>query len=170
MDLLYGSDRVESGRVNDPDRALPGDVGVRAFSERVDEGARADSGKGSGGGSVTGDWERVFEVRDKPVTRSDVQVFVSKVAKASVQKAGLLAIGEKQTSFHGEELEEWAEERGVMLSIYSDWSSFVHEAVFWSGAAGPIAISRAHARVHARLKELEVSAEAVDQWLHLGKL
>jgi SacI restriction endonuclease len=55
MDVYAGVERVESGRINDPSRKYPGDVCIRS-EEDEDE------------------WEKAFEVRDKPVTSHDVQI------------------------------------------------------------------------------------------------
>ncbi|MBV8882868.1 MAG: restriction endonuclease, SacI family, partial [Chroococcidiopsidaceae cyanobacterium CP_BM_RX_35] len=52
-DLFAGPERVETSRINDPDRHFPGDVGVRSDAEEYQ-------------------WERVLEVRDKSVTIADV--------------------------------------------------------------------------------------------------
>jgi hypothetical protein len=46
LGVFAGSERIVSDRINDPDRHLPGDVGIK----------RTDNPKL---------WEKVFEVRDK---------------------------------------------------------------------------------------------------------
>src|SRR6185436_8909390 len=59
LDLLAGPENVLTTRVNDPDRHLPGDVGVRM------PGSKAV-------------WQRVFEVRDKVVEPADLYHFAKK--------------------------------------------------------------------------------------------
>jgi hypothetical protein len=69
MDAVVGPDRVESGRVNDPSRKYPGDVCIHVSTE-------------------SDDWEKAFEVRDKHVSFSDVQVFAKKCADMGVREPG----------------------------------------------------------------------------------
>jgi len=66
VDVFAGPERVESGRINDPSRHYPGDVAVRA--ER-DQDA----------------WEKASEVRDKPVSRSELKIFGKKCADTGVR-------------------------------------------------------------------------------------
>ena len=77
MDLFATPSRVQTSRINDPDRHLPGDVGIR---------------------SVTNNevLEKVFEVRDKPVALSDIFIFASKVLEAKVQEAAVIAVSSQQ--------------------------------------------------------------------------
>jgi SacI restriction endonuclease len=69
LDVFAGPGRVESGRINDPSRRYPGDICVRS--------------------SMHHDvWEKAFEVRDKPVAVSDVQIFVKKVRRHGRARGG----------------------------------------------------------------------------------
>ena len=63
VDVFAGPGRVVAGRINDPDRHLPGDVGVRSVAEE-------DA------------WEKVIEVRDKRVAVSDLHAFAAKCLEA----------------------------------------------------------------------------------------
>ena len=72
MDTFAGPERVESGRVNDPSRRHPGDVCVRAVDADV--------------------WEKAFEIRDKPVSMSDVQIFGDKCVSMGAREAAVVAV------------------------------------------------------------------------------
>ena len=93
MDGFAGPERVESGRINDPSRRHPGDVCVRAA-----DGTEA--------------WEKAFEVRDKPVTLSDVQIFGNKCAAMGVHEAAVVAVADGQAPLDNARLSEWSAERG----------------------------------------------------------
>ena len=64
LSAVFGRELVESGRINDPDRHLPGDVGARQDPE--------------------GPCQLVFEVRDKPVSIGDLMLLVKKAALEGV--------------------------------------------------------------------------------------
>jgi len=146
MDAVYGSKRVEAGRINDPDRHLPGDVGIEA-REGVDE------------------WARVLEVRDKSVSRSDAIKAIQKAATEGVPLLAIVAIAEGQEELPELELIDWGRERGVELVIYEAWEPLVVDAFFWGpGDLGETVVSSLR-RVGERLKEVEASVESVEVWM-----
>jgi len=63
-------------------RKYPGDVCVRS---------REDATK----------WEKAFEVRDKPVTETDVRIFAKKCVNMGVREAGVLMASEKPNQLNG---------------------------------------------------------------------
>ena len=148
MDVFAGRDRVEAGRINDPDRHLPGDVGVRA---RDDANA----------------WERVIEVRDKPVSTSDAYAFAGKCLEAGVREAAILSIAGASDPTIAEAI-EWSARRGLTLTIFDGWSSFVSQALFWGEEPSPMAAAAVLARVQTRLIQVEASTDAVDEWSALA--
>ncbi len=137
MDMFAGSERVETSRINDPDRHLPGDVGVH----------RAD---GAG-------WERIFEVRDKPVSSADLYHFAQKAITAKVGVAALVAAAKRQQAIDEDAAKAWAEERGVSLTIFHGWPKFVDQVIFWSTSAPSTSSMLAIESIYARIIELEVS-------------
>jgi len=147
MDVFAGVDRVDARRINDPSRTIPADVNVR----------RADR-EG---------WERVFEVRDKPVSREDLYLLVNKCLGGHVDEAVMVAIAPSPSMSLLEEARAWAVERGVTLSVVGDWPTLVTQALHW----GPLpTLEGAFAlpgRVEQRLIELEVSEEALALWTTL---
>ena len=143
--MVAGPDRVEGGRVNDPSRRHPGDVCVRAVGP-------PDS------------WEKAIEVRDKPVTLADVQLFVSKCLAEGVGEA---AVADGQRALDLAHLAEWAAKRGIGVTVFVGWSEIVEQALFWAGEPKPEAARRVVRHVHDRLIEVEASPESVAFWAHL---
>jgi hypothetical protein len=150
MSLVVGSDRVAIRRVNDPDRNLPGDVGIRQLGVReVDR------------------WERVLEVRDKPVKREDLYLLATKAVGANVADAAIVAVAAAQPEIAIEEARRWAAERGVVLTVFLGWEAFIRQALFWSATPQTEAATALPGLIYERLVELEVSQEGVGQWLNL---
>ena len=148
MDAFAGPDRVVAGRVNDPSRRHPGDVCVYAPES-------------------AGRWDKALEVRDKPVTLSDVQIFANKCLATGVHEAALVAVAERQPPLDRSRLTEWAAELGIGVTVFVGWSEIVEQALFWAGDPKPEAARRAVRRVYERLVEVEATREAVDLWLCL---
>jgi len=149
MDLFAGPDRVVTSRINDPDRHLPGDVGVRSTNE-------------------PDKWERVFEVRDKLVPQSDVYHFASKALTDGVEEAGIVAVDEQQEDIPFDEPRAWALERGLALSLFRGWNDFVSQVVFWSEQPQRDATKIALSLIYERLIEVEVSEDGAKLWRQLS--
>ena len=143
MDNLAGRERVVVGRVNDPDREVPGDVSIRA------EG---------------GEWERVIEVRDKAVSRQDLYLFASKAASAGVGDAAMTAFSGEGAELPIEEAKHWASDRGVALMVILSWRQLIEQALHWASTPYMDGVQRLPEMVYSRLQDLEVSAEGVEQW------
>jgi hypothetical protein len=145
MDVFAGPQRVESGRINDPSRKYPGDVCVR--SQPAPE-----------------TWEKAIEVRDKPVSFADVQIFGKKCVDMTVREAALVMVHEQQERLDEAALTRWANGFGIGLTLFYGWNDFVDQALFWSGEPKPIAASRAVGFIHQRLVAVEASPAAVSLW------
>ena len=150
MDLFATPDRVVTNRINDPDRHLPGDVGVRSDN---------DPNK----------WERVFEVRDKPVSQSDVYLFANKSLTGAVEEAAIVAVAEQQDDMLFDKPKTWAFERGLSLSLFYGWHTFVQQALFWSEQPQTPAVRLALSLIYERLIEIEVSEEGMQSWLRYAR-
>jgi hypothetical protein len=148
MDLFAGSERVHVGRVNDPSRTVPGDVAVRA---------REDAAK----------WERVFEVRDKPVSREDLLLFVTRCRNAEIGEIAVVAVAASQEDIPLLEARSWAIERGMSLSVFRTWEDLVQQVLYWSPVAHMEALASLPAIICDRLIGLEVSSIGVSIWLAL---
>jgi hypothetical protein len=145
MDLYAGKQRVSTSRINDPDRYLPGDVGVHVAGS-------------------TDIWEKVFEVRDKGVEVSDLYHFAQKAMEHSVAEAAVIAVAANQTILDTQDAKKWAADRGVSLTYFSGWATFVRQVLFWAAVPSPIGIQTLPKDVFARLVELEVSPRGVALW------
>lgn len=148
FDVFAGPERVESGRINDPSRHYPGDVNVRS----ADDPAKI---------------EKSIEVRDKPVSAADVQLFGNKCVAMNVQEAAVLMVAEAQSALDISRLTEWAKERGLGLTLFYGWAEFIDQVLFWSEQPKPIGATAAIAFVRDRLISVEASPEAVETWQSL---
>ena len=79
--------RVESGRINDPSRKYPGDVCVRSEADIET-------------------WDSAFEVRDKPVAASDVQIFGKKCVDMRVREAAVVMVSDRQSPLDAAQLSQ----------------------------------------------------------------
>ena len=132
--------------MNDPSRSIPADVNVRVAS-------------GDG-------WERAFEVRDKAVSREDLYLFAKKCLDFGVPEAVVVAIAPIPGAFLKllDQTRRWAAERGVALTLFSDWQSLVEQALHWSATPALEAAAAVPGRIEQRLIEVEASEEAVQTW------
>jgi hypothetical protein len=147
MDVVAAPERVITGRVNDPDRKFPGDVGVLA---QIDPSS----------------WERVFEVRDKPIIDADLHFFGQKCAIASIGRGAIIAGAIDQEGFDPHEPLRLIEERmKVTVTVFFSWKEFVRSTLFWLGSPDPTLPSKAAEAIYKRLVAIEVSEEGAAVWL-----
>lgn len=145
LDLYAVKERVMTTRINDPDRHLPGDVGVHvAGSTEV--------------------WEKVFEVRDKKVEVADLYHFAQKAMEHSVAEAAVVAVAANQSLLDTHDVKKWAAERGVSMTYFSGWDPFIRQALFWAVVPSPVGVQTVPSHVLARLIELEASEQGVALW------
>ena len=142
----FGSGRVVTKGLNDPDRDLRGDVGVLSQSALVR-------------------WDIVVEVRDKPVTTSDVRIFAEKALEAGAPRAAMIAVAHGQTgslSIAGEV--SLASGLGLLLHYISSWDSFISQILFWNAASIADLLEGANAAIRKQLIALGASVETVARW------
>lgn len=144
MDVLAGVDRVESGRINDPSRKYPGDVCIRS-----------NDGE---------EWEKSFEVRDKPVAAADVQIFANKCITMGVREAAVVMVATGQATLSAETLSAWAAARGMSLTLFHGWDGIVEQTLFWADVPKLDGARTAVTFIRERLQAVEASAEAVALW------
>jgi hypothetical protein len=152
LDVFVGDGRVESGRVNDPSRHYPGDVCI--LSDGDDEVVH---------------WEKSFEVRDKPVSASDVTVFCAKCAHTGVREASVLMVSQNQAPLDDLDLMRQAARTGVGLTLFYGWDQFVSQVLFWAPTPKIMGVIEAVDRIEARLVSVEASPEAVGLWHSLTR-
>lgn len=143
VDVFAGADRVLSGRINDPSRKFPGDVCVT---------------------SLDGAWEKAFEVRDKPVSVSDVLVFARKCVALNVREAAVVMVTSAQTPI---DAGIWAGKQGIGLTLFYGWEALAKQCFFWSKMPTPDAAREAAGRIHDRLIEVEAQAATIAEWNEL---
>lgn len=148
LDLFSGSDRVLSGRINDPDWHLPGDVGIKN---------RENSNL----------WEKVFEVRDKVVSDEDAYLFIQKSIENDIKEVAVVCVHSAQNEFNTEETRIWAKERGVSITFFFGWFDFISQIVFWAEKPQIEALKEAHKLIYDRLIGIEASEEAVSTWTNI---
>jgi hypothetical protein len=144
LDLLYGQERIIAKRINDPNRNMPGDIGVM---EKNDTRAV----------------ERVFEVKDKPINSKDIEIFVDSVLRSSLSKAGMLAVSYYQDPLDIESSVRWAQLRQIRLRVFIGWEQIAKEALFWSEGPG-LSIGAALKAIESRIVFYEVSDEGKQKW------
>ena len=148
LDVFATPARVESGRINDPSRKYPGDVCVRS---------EADAEV----------WEKAFEVKDKPVTVSDVQIFGKKCVDMHVREAAIVMVNDRQSSLDAAQLAQWAAGFGLGLTLYRGWPEFVEQVLFWSALPKFIGANEAVVFIHQRLVAVEAAPRSVALWNEL---
>ncbi len=148
MDVFAGTDRVDSGRVNDPSRKYPGDVCVRSAADPAII-------------------EKAIEVRDKPVSVSDVHIFAKKCIDMAVQEVALVMVSDRQKPLDAAALTQWANGFGIGLTLFHGWDDFVDQALFWSEMPKPAAASLAVGFIHQRFITVEASPAGVSLWQSL---
>jgi hypothetical protein len=148
LDVCYGPDRVESGRINDPSRKYPGDVCIRSSSDpRI--------------------FDLAFEVRDKPVKYSDIQIFGKKCIDMAVLAGAVVIASDEQGPIDLLALSDWSARLGLRMAIFAGWDQFVPQAMFWASAGAQDVARIAAQRIEERLKAVEASHEAIKSWQNL---
>ena len=154
LDVVAGTGRILSGRINDPSRHHPGDVAVLAV-ETSDTGART--------------YEKAFEVRDKPARFSDVTIFGRTCADRGVQEAAMVIVSSAQPALDPVEVLQWAQSLGIGMTIFPGWSDFVEQCLFWASPPKLEAAVLAVETIRNRLIEVEASTEALSMWDELTR-
>jgi hypothetical protein len=111
----------------------------------------------------------VLEVRDKPVSDADLYHFVQKAMGAHVSEAAVVAVAQSQPTLDAGAASSWAAPRGVSLSLFVGWTSFVRQALFWSEMPQLEGAREVPKLIYERIVGLEVSEAGANQWLSLIK-
>ena len=148
FDVLFGEDRVDVKRVNDPSRRMPGDVGIFAL------------------GSTTV-YERVIEVRDKPIIAGDLTTFITAALQVEISKMAMLAVSASQEPIDEQPAIRWASAQKCRFRVFWGWRELINEALHWSFLPG-IAIGPCVRRISRRLEALEISEKGQRRWLAPG--
>jgi hypothetical protein len=148
LDIAFGEERIITDRINSPSRRYPGDVCVlaEAGSEEI---------------------ERAFEVKDKPVTTTDIQIFGRKCLDFAVRETAYVMVAEAQPKLDVRSIYSWANGLGLGLTLYLQWPPLVQQCLFWGILPSPDGAVDAVGRVRERLIAIEASPASVDRWERL---
>ncbi len=145
LDTMYGSNLILSGRINDPSRNHPGDICIFYTNEN----------------KVI---ERVFEVKDKPITENDIQIFLDSLSSTDIQTASVIAVSSAQQIIDNSAATRWAESRGIKFKSYTNWDELIRECIFWSRYEGS-SVGFAFRNIAKRCQETEISDDGISSWI-----
>lgn len=100
---------------------------------------------------------KAIEVRDKPVSASDVHIFARRCQTDGVKDCAVLMVSPQQAALDEPTPRAWADDIGVNVQLWAGWEDFTREGLFWSEQEASDAAAAAASRVRARLIEAEVS-------------
>jgi hypothetical protein len=144
LDLVF--DDVRTKRVNDPGVKWPGDVGVFA------EGVLVQS----------------VEVKQKPMSDSEVLQFAARLAQSGIRRGMVLALNQGAVGLAIPELKAKAAELyGVELGIFTRPSEVLEEAIRWSERDAPKTLEALPVRGLERLQQIEASSARCKAWADL---
>lgn len=144
LETMVGEDLIKTQRINDPSRRMPGDIGIYQKTGQKK-------------------FERVFEVRDKPISSQDIDKLIDKIGSAGLTKVGMLAVSNQQGDLDLQSVTARAEARSIRLCVYLGWPDFVKETLYWSHADGP-SVGLAFRTIFKNLVQHEVSEVGQRAW------
>lgn len=147
LDVTFGKALVRLGRRNEPDRQVPGDIGLRTRD---------------GDDAVYG---QVLEVRDKPVYDYTVQPIALKAAEAGVAKATVIAIARNQNAVDQRACADAARAVGVDLRMFTSWRDLIDSVSAWSPLSERAWVEQAIQHITLRLEQIGLPSESVREWL-----
>jgi hypothetical protein len=144
LDVVF--DDVRTKRINDPGVKWPGDVGVY----------------------VDGVLVQAVEVKQKPMSESEVLQFVVRLADAQIRRGMVLALNQGATHLPIAGLKAKASEvYGIELGIFLKPSDVLEEAIRWSERDVPDALAELPRRGLERLQQIEATAARCKAWAGL---
>lgn len=144
LDLVF--DDVRTKRVNDPGVKWTGDVGVFA------DGVLVQS----------------VEVKQKPMSQSEVLQFAARLAQAGVRRGMVLALSQGAVGLGIPELKAKAAELyGVELGVFQRPSGVLEEAIRWSERDVPQTLKALPIRGLERLRQIEANPARCEAWASL---
>ena len=140
-------DDVRSRNINDPSRDYPGDV--QAYFNDVPFLA--------------------VEVRGKPVPATELDAFITACAHVGITRVGLMVDAPDHRPIDRSQLRsQFLKAGSVHLSLYESVTALIEAALEWTDEPHDLAASRFVTAALARLKEVEVTDIALDEWRRRG--
>jgi hypothetical protein len=112
-------------------------------------------------------WDKAFEVRDKPVAVSDMQIFGKKCVDMQVLEAAVVMVNDRQPTLNAAQLAQWAAGFGLGLTLFHGWPEFVEQVLFWSALPKFVGANQAVAFIHQRLIAVEAAPQSIALWSRL---
>lgn len=159
LDVIYTESRVLVGRVYDPDRHVPGDIGILSENLPTQEVIQVSEYL------PTREVIQVYEVRDKPVTDTDLYHAVEKAHRFGVHRVGVISVADSQGEIDAARAREWAWQRGVALLLEFGWQQLLDDVVFRSRGPVALIVGRMYRAILRRMRKLEVSEAGIRLWL-----
>lgn len=148
LDTYYGTHNVDSGRINDPSRHYPGDVFVNSPNPQL--------------------FSQSFEVRDKPVTQTDVQIFVNKCVQYGKTIPNLVMVSPRQQVLDLTSLTTWAlTSYNLYVKFYLGWSGFIYGKMSEFCCVPDEYISQSVNNIRERLIQVEISVGGMNSFKKL---
>ena len=138
MDTVF--ENVEVDKIHDPDRNFPGDV-----ISRDDDGNIIIS----------------IEVRDKQINEADIYAFAEKMANSDLRRGAMIGVNANQQRVDSNEIQEWLEDKGLLIHFFFSWADFIDSLLFWS-SMNDLNAQIILAAIFNRAKELEVTSEGLE--------
>jgi hypothetical protein len=144
LDLVF--EDVRTKRVNDPGVKWTGDVGVFAGGVLVQS----------------------LEVKQKPMSESEILQFAARLAQAGIRRGIVLALNQGSVALPIPELKAKAAELySVEFGIFLRPSEVLEEAIRWSGRDVPKTLEALPVRGLERLKQIEASPGRCEAWARM---
>lgn len=148
LDTYYGGHNVDSGRINDPSRHYPGDVFVNSSNPQI--------------------LSQSFEVRDKPVTQTDIQIFVNKCVQFGRTIPNLVMVSPRQQILDLNSLTTWAlTSYNLYVKFYLGWSGFIYGKMSEFCCVPDGYISHSVDNIRERLVQVEISVDGMNSFKKL---
>ncbi len=107
LKVAFPNRNLNLGKINDPDRNMPGDLGLYAGKKLI----------------------CAFEVRDKTVSISDIQIFIKKLYKFDIHRGGIIClVGSDVTNFN----EDINNQMLIPFFIYNSYDAFLNNVFMLS--------------------------------------
>ena len=108
--------------------------------------------------------EKAFEVKDKPMSLSDIYIFGRDCVSKGAKEAAVVMSHEGQEKVDIATLNAWAEKRGITITLFLGWEELLKQSLFWSRSPTSELVNQAVKRIRARLNAIQISKEGLSLW------
>lgn len=140
LDLLFAD--IRTRKLNDPSRDFPGDVHVFEDSAAI----------------------LAMEVRGKQVSEADLSTFAHLCADAGLHRAVMFVDAPRQRQLDTEKVSRESGLEHLQLELFECAADLLLAGLLWSHQAQDVSIANFSKHLLARLREIEVSVETLEEW------